>query len=72
MEMKKVDSSNLSKIGYDPEQELLVVEFVKGARYEYKGVPADIYKMLMNADSKGSAFHRFIRSNEKYKYKRVK
>ena len=70
MKMQKVDSSNLSKIGYDSEQELLVVEFVKGGRYEYKGVPAKIFETIMNAPSKGSAFHRYIKSRG-YKYKKV-
>lgn len=70
MKLKEVKSSNLRKIGYDPEIEKLVVEFVNGGKYEYKGVPREIYKIIMDAPSKGSAFHRYIRSKD-YKYKKV-
>ena len=70
MKMISVESSNLSKVGYDPKEELLVVEFVKGGRYEYKGVPSEIFKMIMNSDSKGSAFHKYIK-NKNYKYEKT-
>jgi len=70
MEMQKVDSSNLSSVGYDSEKELLVIEFVKGGRYEYKNVPLEIYKIIMNAPSKGSAFHKYIKAKG-YQYEKV-
>ena len=70
MKMNQVVSSNVKAIGYDIEEELLVVEFLKGTRYEYKNVPAEVYKILLNAESVGKAFHRYVRS-QNYKYKKV-
>jgi hypothetical protein len=68
--MTSVQSSNISKIGW--EDEVLEVEFVKGGKYRYTGVPADIYKILLNADSVGKAFHRYIRPKQhEYKYEKI-
>ncbi len=61
MERTSVSSSNLSAIGYDPETQILEVEFLNGSVYEYSGVPSSEYDGLMNADSKGKYFHANIR-----------
>ena len=70
MKREVVESSNLRSIGYDAEKEVLEVEFAKGGVYVYSGVPEEIYKAIMNAESKGSAFFRYIKSRG-YKYERV-
>ena len=46
---------------YDPEHELLMIEFITGRRYVYAGVPADIYEKMRRATSKGGFFNRRIR-----------
>ena len=70
MKLQKVQSSNLSAIGYDEENETLIAEFVKGGRYEYYNFPKEMYKILLNAPSKGQAFHRYVKSKG-YAYKKV-
>ena len=59
--MIKVNSTNLSAVGYDSETDLLTIEFNDGGLYEYYNVPQNIYNELMSAPSKGIFFHRFIR-----------
>ena len=59
--MIKVNSTNLSAVGYDSETNLLTIEFNDGGLYEYYNVPQNIYNELMSAPSKGKFFHRFIR-----------
>lgn len=70
MNRQEVSSTNIRSIGYDKEKELLEVEFMKGGVYQYSGVPEEIYKALVNAESKGKAFFRFIKSRG-YKYEKV-
>ena len=68
--MLKVVSSNVKAVGW--EDEILEVEFIKGGRYRYTGVPESIYKLLLNADSVGKAFHRYIRPKQtEYKYEKI-
>ena len=70
MEMTKVQSSNISAVGW--EEEVMEVEFVKGGKYRYSGVPEEIFKLLLNADSVGKAFHKHIRPKQHtYKYEKV-
>jgi hypothetical protein len=61
MERTSVSSSNISAIGYDPDTQILEVEFLNGSVYEYSGVPSSEYDGLMNADSKGKYFNANIR-----------
>ena len=70
-EMERMQSSNLKKMGYDDDNEVLWVEFNNGRVYRYKGVPKEIHRIIRNAPSKGSAFHRYIRSKA-YQFKRIK
>jgi hypothetical protein len=55
-----VQSSNLIAVGYDPQQQLLEVEFQSGSAYRYMGVPHELYQRLMVAPSKGQYFHDYI------------
>ncbi len=72
IEMVQVQSSNVHAIGYDPERKTLLVQFAAGRTYEYQNVTAEIYRMLTQADSVGSAFNDLIRSNpHKHPYRRV-
>ena len=70
MEMTQVQSSNIAAVGW--EDEVLEVTFIKGGKYRYNGVPEEIYKLLLNADSVGKAFHRYIRPKQhEYKYEKI-
>ncbi len=59
MELISVESSNIAAIGYAEEYGLLRVQFKDGAVYDYAGVSAERYAMLMAANSKGHC----LRSN---------
>lgn len=61
MDRQPVSSSNIASIGYDDSTELLEIEFLSGAVYEYRNVPSVLYEELMNAASHGSFFNREIR-----------
>ena len=50
-------SSNVAAIGYDEETQELAVEFAKGGRYVYMGVPPDIADGVINAPSVGQALN---------------
>lgn len=41
---------------------MLEIEFANGGVYEYTDVPAEVYRALMSANSKGNYFDRHIRS----------
>ena len=69
MERIKVESSNISSIGYDEQNQILEVEFYDFRVFQYIGVPLEVYTNLMEAPSKGQFFARAIRS--KYKYRRI-
>ncbi|HEV7473734.1 MAG TPA: KTSC domain-containing protein [Pyrinomonadaceae bacterium] len=50
---KKVNSSMLRRVRYDPQSRFLDVVFRTGESYRYKDVPPSEYKGLMNAESHG-------------------
>jgi len=69
MDRQSVASSNIASIGYDNSTEVLEVEFLSGAVYEYRNVPSVVHEELMNAASHGSFFNREIRMT--YPYERI-
>lgn len=64
-----VDSTAISEIGYDAERAKLSVRFQSGARYVYVGVPGELHRALVAADSKGRFFQREIR--DRYPFNRI-
>jgi hypothetical protein len=64
-----VDSSTVSRIGYDEARKVLSVEFKNGSRYEYYDLPLNVFQQMRDAASKG----QFLTSNIKgrYRYARV-
>jgi hypothetical protein len=68
MERTPVNSSDIHAIGYDAETQTLEVEFIKGAVYQYTGVPPNEHEAIMNADSKG----RYFNANIKGRYPHAK
>lgn len=61
MKRTPVKSSNVVSIGHDPKTNTLTVEFNNGGVYEYKDVPTEKHKSLMEADSIGSHLHSVIK-----------
>lgn len=69
MNLIKVDSSNIDKIGYDINSSILRIEFLDGSIYEYNDVPKDVFESFMKAESKGSFGHKNI--YRKYKQRKL-
>ena len=53
MEMQFVDSSNIERIGYDPDSNTLRTEFKSGGTYDYHNVPESVFEELKSATSIG-------------------
>lgn len=70
MKRKRVDSSNLASVGYDPKKRILEIEFNHGGVYQYFDVPGEEYEALMSADSHGRYFVHNIK--DAYEYDRIK
>lgn len=73
MELVKVVSSQLVALGYNPETQILVAQFSHsggGVYYKYTNVPADSYKEVMDAESKGSAFNTWIKAQH-YQFAKI-
>ena len=70
MDRQAVDSSMIRSLGYNPEGQILEVEFVKGQVYQYEGVPVEVFDTLIDSDSIGKAFSQHVRS-QGYAYKQV-
>lgn len=66
VEMKPVKSSNISAIGYDPENKILRVAFLNGNVYQYHDVDAEKHAALMGADSVGSHLNAHIKGAHKF------
>ena len=62
MNHAKVDSSNITAIGYDPEKQLMEVHFKNGSRYRYAKVSLEDHEKFVGADSIGQHFHQHIRA----------
>lgn len=67
---KRVNSSNLQSIGYDPKSKTLEIEFHSGGIYQYSNVPTSIYDALMSASSRGSFFQNNIR--DRFRYRKIR
>ena len=72
MDRKKIVSSNLSSVGYDPNNMTLEVEFYDGKVYSYKPVTMEAYILMMNSTSVGSYFSKNIRNNKNIVVEKVK
>ncbi len=70
--MKRValQSSSLRSLGYDPEQQILEVEFSSGVLYRYEAVPPEVVQALLEADSLGRHFNQVFKPQH-YRYRRI-
>ena len=68
--MIPVNSSQISYIGFDDENNKLYVTFNNNKTYEYLDVPYSVWKELKSSDSIGSYFTKNIKT--KYQYKEIK
>ena len=63
MELKPVQSSNITHVGYEPATKEMQITFNSGKTYSYTDVEPEHYQQLINADSIGSHFSKWIRPN---------
>jgi hypothetical protein len=61
MDMKSVDSSLITAVGYDADNKKLAVKFKSGSTYNYSGVDQGTYDAMMKAESIGKHFGTNIR-----------
>lgn len=54
MDRVPVSSSSIASIGYDPDLQILEVEFVAGRVYQYMSVPQNVFDEFLGSGSKGS------------------
>lgn len=64
-----VRSSNLEAVAYNPWLGILTIRFHGSRTYEYYGVPPEVHRALMQADSKGRFHYYNIRTS--YSYARI-
>jgi len=65
----RVESDAIRDIAYDEDRAKLVVQFADGDRYVYVGVPGEVHRSFVDADSKGRFFAYEIR--DQYPYHRL-
>lgn len=66
-DMKPVDSSLLSAVGYDTQTKTLAVQFVNNSdTYYYNEVPEELLQQLLKSDSKGAFYVKNIKGKFKF------
>ena len=70
MERKRVNSSKIRAVGYDPKSQELEVEFSDGRLLVYGGVSPEVHRQFMAAPSATSFFEDKI--DENYSSRRLK
>jgi hypothetical protein len=58
----KVQSSAISDLEYDQENQVLTVTWKSGSRSRHEGVPAEVFQQLLASDSLGRAFQKLVRN----------
>jgi hypothetical protein len=56
MERKRINSSKIRAVGYDPKSQVLEVELRDGAVIGYRGVSQEVHRQFMNAPSPTSYY----------------
>jgi hypothetical protein len=64
--INEVQSSNIVRTEFDTESKLMIVEFKNGMRYQYEGVPHEVYTRFRMTESQGKFFSSDI--SKKYKF----
>jgi hypothetical protein len=63
VERRRVNSSKIRSVGYDPRAQLLEIEFSDGKVLAYRGVSPEVHRQLMAAPSLTSFFEDKIDEN---------
>ncbi len=65
----EIQSAAIQAIDYDEARAKLLVRFQSGERYVYVGVPGEVHRSFVQAESKGCFFQAEIR--DRYPYNRL-
>jgi len=65
----QVESTAIREIDYDDARAKLLVRFESGESYVYVGVPGEVHRSFLDADSKGGFFQAEIR--DRYPFNRL-
>ena len=60
MERKRINSTAIRAVGYDPKTQTLEVEFSSGSIVQYQRVAAEIHRRFLAAPSPTRYFHDHI------------
>jgi hypothetical protein len=69
IEMYPVSSSNIAEVGYDSQNETVLVRFLNNSLYAYSGVSEVTFEELRTAASVGSYINRNFKNV--YPYERI-
>ncbi|UBF30329.1 KTSC domain-containing protein (plasmid) [Kovacikia minuta CCNUW1] len=61
IDMHPIQSGMANAVGYDPDRNLLQIEFKSGSVYQYEDVDAATWRELQTSDSAGRFFNRRIK-----------
>jgi lysyl-tRNA synthetase class 2 len=64
--METPDSTAIRAIRYDEARQRLLVRFVDGDEYAFVGVPGEVHRSFVGAESKGQFFAQEIRGRYPY------
>jgi hypothetical protein len=70
MERKRVNSSKIRAVGYDPKSQIMEIEFGDGRVVQYRGVSPEVHRQFMAAPSPTSFFEDKI--DESFPSNRIK
>lgn len=62
-EVKELNSSLINKFSYVSEKEILLIKFQNSSDIYYYNIPSSVYKSFLMSESKGSFFHKKIKSH---------
>lgn len=72
LKLNPVYSSNIKAIGYDNENQLMVVLFNSGSKYLYENVEPEIHKLIISSSSIGKTLNEcIIRNTNKYTFHKL-
>jgi hypothetical protein len=63
MERKRINSSRIRSVGYDPKAQVLEIEFSDGKIVSYRGVSPEVHRQFANAPSPVSFYEDKIAEN---------
>jgi len=66
-----VISTHIADISYNEDENLLIVTWKNGRRYEYTNVPKGVYEEFLNSSSRGEFFNKVIRTNKDYEFQEI-